>query len=150
MKVLLIILFVFAVIGCKTNSAKPKHDSKYDIQVLYNYYKSDSTFNREYLDKRYLRDGNLYLIFESYFNKDTLNISVNSAEKISEILTTEPSTGVAKDFKFESIETINSVGIRINNGKEAVLEIDTMNFFLITFSDTLLKIRVPKSVPFYD
>jgi hypothetical protein len=150
MRILLKIFFVFVVTSCQTNSSKQNYESKYDIQVLYNYYKTDSTYNREYLDKKYLRDGNLYVIFESDFKKDTLNISINGTKGFSEIVTTEPSTGVAKEFRFENIETINTVSIRINNGKEAVLEIDTMNFFLITFSDTLLKIRVPKNVPFYD
>ena len=150
MRIFLKILFVFVVISCQTNSSKQNYESKYDIQVIYNFYKTDSTYNREYLNKNYLRDGNLYLIFESHFNKDTLNISVNGTNRFSEIITTEPSTGVAKEFRFENIETINTVGIRINNGKEAVIEIDTMNFFLITFSDTLLKIRVPKNVPIYD
>ena len=150
MRIFFKILFVFVVTSCQTISSKQNYESKYDIQILYNYYKSDSTFNREYLDKKYLRDGNLYLIFESNFNKDTLNISVNGTKGFSEIVTTEPSTGVAKEFRFENIETINTVSIRINNGKEAVIEIDSMNFFLITFSDTLLKIRVPKNVPIYD
>jgi len=97
-----------------------------------------------------LRDGNLYLIFEHGFSQDSIKIRINGKEKISELITTEPSTSVAKEYKFESIESIKSVGIRLNNGKEAVVEIDTMNFYLINFNNSILKIRVPKSVPFYD
>jgi hypothetical protein len=97
-----------------------------------------------------LRDGNLYLVFENNFHQDTVDIEINGKQKVTEIISTDPSTGAARSIKFENIETINNVGIRINNGKEALLEIDTMNFFLIEFSDKLLKISVPKSVPFYD
>ncbi|KJF43835.1 hypothetical protein [Draconibacterium sediminis] len=144
------ILIVLFLAGCQSKVESVKHENKYDIQILYNHYKKDKTFNRKYLDKEYLRDGNLYLIFESYFNQDTVEVKINGKKEISEIINTESSTGVAKSIKLNDMETINNVGIIVNNGKEAFIEIDTMNFFLITFSDSILKIRVPKSVPFYD
>lgn len=144
------ILILLFLAGCQNKVESVKHENKYDIQILYNHYKTDKTFNREYLDKEYLRNGNLYLIFESHFNQDTVEVKINGKKEISEIISTEPSTGVAKSIELNDMETINSVGIIVNNGKEAFIEIDTMNFFLITFSDSVLKIRVPKSVPFYD
>jgi hypothetical protein len=48
------------------------------------------------------------------------------------------------------IEDIRTVGIRVNNGKQAVIEIDTMNFLLIEYRDTVLNIYVPRHVPFYE
>lgn len=144
------IFILIILVGCQNNVESVKHENKYDIQISYNYYKTDKTFNKDYLDKKYLRDGNLYLIFESSFNQDTIEVKINGEKKISEIISTEHSTGVAKSIELNDIETIENVGIILNNGKEAFIEIDTMNFFLISFSDSILKIRVPKSVPFYD
>ena len=144
------VFIITLVVSCQTTTTNKQHNSKYDILISYNYCKNDKTYNREYLDNEYLRDGNLYLIFETNFDNDTLIYKLNREKEKTEIISTEPSTGVAKEIKIENIESINTVGIRINNGKEAVLEIDTMNFFLITFSDTLLKVRVPKSVPTYE
>ncbi|MFA5330521.1 MAG: hypothetical protein WC384_22200 [Prolixibacteraceae bacterium] len=146
-KLFILILFLSS---CRNETVTKKHSSNYDILILYNFYKTDSTNRRDYLDKKYLRDGNLYLVFENNFHQDTVDIEINGKQKVTEIISTDPSTGAARSIKFENIETINNVGIRINNGKEALLEIDTMNFFLIEFSDKLLKISVPKSVPFYD
>ncbi len=150
MKNTVLILFILTALSCSNQSNSHFYNSQYDILISYNFYKVDSTFSRDYLDKKFLRDGNLYLIFEHGFSQDSIKIRINGKEKISELITTEPSTSVAKEYKFESIESIKSVGIRLNNGKEAVVEIDTMNFYLINFNNSILKIRVPKSVPFYD
>lgn len=138
------------LLGCKNDYAKKLYNNQYDILISYNYYKVDSTFSKKYLEEKFLRNGNLYLIFESDFSEDTINVTVDGKTKINEIITTEPSSGIAKAITLENIETIQSIGIRINDGKQALLEVDTMNFFLIEFTDGLLKIRVPKSVPYYD
>lgn len=146
-----VIFIVFLVLSsCRNGIDIKKHSSNYDILISYNFYKIDSANRRDYLDNKYLRDGNLYLVFESNFHQDTIDIEVNGKQKLTEIISTDPSTGVARQIKFENINKIKNIGIRINNGKEALLEIDTMNFFMIEFSDKLLKINVPKSVPFYD
>lgn len=145
------IFILFLVLSsCRNEVDLKKHSSNYDILISYNFYKNDSTILRNYQDKKYIRDGNLYLFFESNFHRDTLYIEVNGKQKIAEIISTDLSTGAARSIKFENIKTIKNVGVRINNGKKAFLEIDTMNIFLIEFSDKLLKISVPKSVPFYD
>jgi hypothetical protein len=144
-----IIIFMSFLLGCKNDTAKKLYNSTYDILVSYNYYMVDSTTRKEYLEEKFLRNGNLYLIFESDFSEDTINITVDGKIKIKEVITTEPSTGIAKTITLENMETIQSIGIRINNGKQALLEVDTMNFYLIEFTEGLLKIRVPKSVPSY-
>ncbi|HLN73814.1 MAG: hypothetical protein ACM3O8_14955 [Methylococcaceae bacterium] len=145
-----IFLLFIVLSSCRNGIDTKKYSGNYDILISYNFYKTDSTNRRDYLDNKYLRDGNLYLVFESNFHQDTIFVKVNGKQKVAEIISTDPSTGVARQIKFENINNIKNVGIRINNGKEALLEIDTMNFFLIEFSDKLLKINVPKSVPFYD
>lgn len=149
-QIISIVVFASFFLGCKNDTAKKRYNIKYDVLVSYNYHKVDSTFSVNYLDEKYLRNGNLYLIFETDFSEDTINITVNGDTKINEIITTEPSTGVAKTIELENMETIQSIGIRINNGKQALIEVDTMNFFLIEFRDGLLKIRVPKGVPTYE
>ncbi len=148
---LIYIILIFLLYGCSNHIKNKKHEKKYDVLILYNNYKKeDKTIGQNYLNRKYLRDGNLYLIFESGFKNDTVEIEINNRKKLSEIISTEPSTGLAKEFILEKISKINTVGIRINNGKEAKLEIDTMNFFLIKFKDSILKIRVPKNVPTYE
>jgi len=145
------IILIFLFFGCNNHVKNKKYENKYDILILYNYCKKeDKSIGRDYLNRKYLRDGNLYLIFESKFKNDTVEIKINNKRKLKEVISTEPSAGLAKEFKFEEISKINTVGIRINNGKEAKLEIDTMNFFLIKFQDSILNIRVPKNVPTYE
>ena len=145
-----IFLLFIVLSSCRNEVPKVKHSSNYDILISYNYYKIDSTIRKDYLNKKFLRDGNLYLVFENNFHQDTLDIEVNGTQKVKEVISTDPSTGAARSIKFENIVSIKNVGIRINNGKMAFLEIDTMNLFFIEFSDKFLKISVPKSMPFYD
>ena len=144
------ILTLMILIGCQHKTDDKSYNNNYDIQILYNYYRYSKTFGRDYMDEKYLRDGKLYLIFETDFNNDTVEVLVNNKPKFKDIITTDPSTGTAKDYKFDNFHSIRTLGLRVNSGKLAMIEIDTMNFFLVEFRDTILKIRVPKNVPVYE
>lgn len=146
----LLSLSILILISCDYSKKTIDENNKYDIRISYNHYKIDKRNSKNYLNKKYLRDGNLYLIFEENFNKDTINIEINNNFLENRIITTESSTGVATEFKFENIELIETIGIRINNGKKIFLEIDTMNFFLFEYKKNIVAVTVPKSVPFYD
>jgi hypothetical protein len=146
----ILIFFIFAACNSAKENEKITYQNIYDINLLYTYYKTDPSIGKEYLNEQYLRDGNLYLIFEANFNRDTVEIEINNEIMSKDIITTEWSAAIAKDYKFENIDKIKTVGIRINSGKKAIIEIDTMNYLLIEFRDTILNIRFPKNVPYYD
>lgn len=132
MKKVLAILFLSMLLSsCQNQKQEEKFENKYDIVISYNHYKIDSSFARAYMNHKYLRDGNLYIIFESDFEQDTVTIEVNGKVEISEVISTEWSTEVAKFVEFKKINTIDNIGIRINNGNMAFIEIDTMNIFRI-------------------
>ena len=150
LKYYIFILTLIIIVGCKDKVDHRSTNHIYDIEILYNYYKYDKTFGRSYMNEKYLRDGKLYLIFESHFNNDTVEVLVNNESKFKDIITTDPALGTAKDYIFEDIQSINTLGLRVNSGKQAFIEIDTMNFLLIEFWDTILKVRVPKEVPVYE
>jgi hypothetical protein len=144
------ILTLTILSGCQNKTKNQDYHNNYDIQISYNYHKYTETYGRDYMDKKYLRDGKLYLIFESNFSNDTVEIMVNNKPRFKDVISTDQSTGTAKDYIFDDIHSIETLGLRVNNGKQALLEIDTMNFFLVEFRDTILKIRVPKNVPIYE
>ena len=144
------ILTFLILIGCKNKIDNRSFNDNYDIQISYNYYKYAKTYGRDYMDEKYLRDGKLYLIFESDFSNDTIEVFINNKLKYKDVIQTEHSTGTAKDYIFDDMNSIKTLGLRVNNGKKALIEIDTMNFFLVEFRDTILKIRVPKNVPTYE
>jgi len=148
MKSLIFILILTLILGC-TSGLTYRHENKYDIEINYNYYKEIDPYHYNYMDKKYQRDGNIYLFVESQFKNDTIIINVNNKLKYSDIITTESSTGIAKDYKIENIKNVNNIGISINNGKQAIIEIDTMNLFTIEFRDSTLRINILDHVPVY-
>jgi len=141
-------LILILLVGCTLNS-KERHHNKYDIEINYNYFKEIKPYVYDYMDKRYRRDGNIHLIFETDFNKDSVTISVNNEPKYQDVITTDASTGTAKSYKIENIEKVYNIGIRINNGKQALIEVDTMNLFTVEYRDSLLKIDILDHVPVY-
>jgi hypothetical protein len=142
------LLIITILIGCNFNS-KERYQNRYDIEINYNYFKNINPHSRKYMDDRYLRNGNIYLIFETSFNNDTVDVTVNNKLKYQDIIATEESTGVAKSYEIENIDTVFNIGIRINNGKQAFIEIDTMNMFTIEYGDNRLRIDVLNHAPVY-
>ena len=151
MKKVLVILFLGILFSsCQNQKQEEKFENKYDIVISYNHYKTDSSYSRPYMNHKYLRDGNLYIVFESDFEQDTVTIEVNGKVEISEVISTEWSTEVAKFVEFKKINTIDNIGIRINNGNMAFIEIDTMNIFRIIYRDSILQVKIPNNVPIYE
>jgi hypothetical protein len=146
---LIFVLICIPFLGCINDKREIVHSDEYDILISYNSYQDDESKRNNAYDRLYLRDGNLYLIFESSFDQDTVEISLNGDVEESDILTTDAVTGCAKDYKFEEIDNIRTLGIRINGGKKAVIEIDTMNFFIVNLNDTLMCVQVLNHVPLY-
>ncbi|MCY1635932.1 hypothetical protein [Marinifilum sp. D737] len=143
------ILITLMLVGCNLNS-KERYQNQYDIDINYNHYKKVKRYARKYMDERYQRNGNVYLFFETSFENDTVRVTVNNKLKYQDVIATEASTGIANSYEIENINEVFNIGIRVNNGKEALIEIDTMNLFTIEFRDSILRVDVLNHVPVYD
>ncbi|MFO7862506.1 MAG: hypothetical protein R6U85_00760 [Salinivirgaceae bacterium] len=142
--------------GCKSESNSNKSDNidqkpdKYEIEILYNYHLTDSSNFREYLDDKYLRNGNIFLFFEASFHDDLIDIKIDDKNFFSDCISTDSSTGLAEMIEINDIDNVDRIDISVNNGKSALIKVDTMNVFLVNYKDSKLTIKVPKHVPFYD
>jgi len=156
-KILSILLIInLLVFGCKSEKNSNISDNmyqqsdKYNIEILYNYHLTDSSNFRDYYDDKYLRNGKIYLFFETSFNNDLIDININDEDFFSTNISTDPSTGLAEMIEIKDIDKVDRINVSINKGKSALIEVDTMNIFLVNFKNSKLTIEVPKHVPFYD
>ncbi len=150
MKYLTLVVLILILIGCKSDNNKLTINSNYDIKIIYSDFNKDKIIPNQRFNDLYLRDGKLYVTFECSFEKDTIELSIDGKVKHKDIITTDWSDGVATQYIFDDITEIDNVGIRVNNGKKALIEVDTMNFILVQLRDSILEIRIPKNVHYYD
>jgi len=113
MKIIITIAILFSLTCCsrtKFNSDSVK--SYYDYEVLYNFQ------GKERIEDKYrfhFYDESLYVIVESSFDKDSIEIVSDKKEvAFREVVDTEPSTGVAKTFVFENFTEISNLKLRLN------------------------------------
>lgn len=136
--------------SCRVDK-RAKLKSIYDVDILYTYPNRDEHIPNRLFNKRYLNDGKLYLHFESRFRSDTVVIKSNGKTHSIRVLNTDSSTGVAACEVFDRIADINTISISINNGKEAIFDIDSINHVSINYRrDSVLTIRFLRNVPFYE
>jgi len=106
---------------------------------------------------KYIDDGQctlnidtVFLFFEGDFNKDTIDILLNHEIFLREIISTEPSTGLAKEVKIPNASEIASIEIGINMGRLAKVEIDKgIRILGVGFSLDNLRISVYSKFPRY-
>lgn len=122
----------------------------YEVEINKELWKTEPIIAREYLDDKYLNDGNLHIHFQSAFEKDTVDIKINGFFYRKYVLTTDWSTELADVIVIPKFETIKSVNISINGGKQAVFEIEKMNQITVRLRDNKLLIGFSKHVHYYD
>jgi len=134
---------------CLSNSYSQSSNS-YSIEINKNLWKTEPINASEYFDNKYLNDSNLHIHFQSTFENDSAEIKINSEFYGKYALTTEWSTELADVIVIPSFGTIESVSISINEGKEAVFEIEKMNQIIVRLKEEKLIIGFRKHVPYYD
>ena len=134
---------------CLTNLFS-QNSNNYEVEINKELWKTQPINADEYFDNKYLNDGNLHIHFQSAFEKDTAEIKINGKFYGKFALTTEWSTELADVIVIPKFETIKSVSISINGGKQAVFEIEKMNQITVRLRENKLLIGFRKHVPYYD
>jgi hypothetical protein len=137
------------ILFCLTNLFS-QNSNNYEIEINKELWKTEPINADEYFDNKYLNDGNLHIHFQSAFEKDTAVIKINGKFYGKFALTTEWSTELADVIVIPKFETIKSVSISINGGKQAVFEIEKMNQIIVRLRENKLMIGFRKHVPYYD
>ena len=132
------------------NYAFSQSINEYEIEINKELWKTEPIHPLKYIDKKYLKDGNLYVHFQSAFKNDSVRVKVNENFYGKYELITEWSTGVADVIKIPGFEKIKTVGMTFNNGKEAIIEIDKLNQIIVRYRNEKLLIGFRKHVPYYD
>ncbi|MCT4601698.1 MAG: hypothetical protein N4A59_02180 [Marinifilum sp.] len=122
----------------------------YDYEVLYNYQGKENIKEDKYRN-RFSFDS-LYVIVESNFKDDTLEIKQGNKVKVKDILKTEQSSGIASDYVFGAIGQINGLTMRINRGPFIYIDLFRKNNNLIGIRKDKDKVQVVfyKKVPRFD
>lgn len=144
------LLLIFGLTILCFNISYSQNSYKYDIEINKELWKTDPIIPNENFDKQFLNDGNLHIHFQSTFDNDSAEIKVNGQFYGKYILTTESSTELADVKVIPDFETINTISISINNGKEAIIEIEKINQIIVRLSKERLAIGFSKHVPYYD
>ncbi len=122
----------------------------YKIEIDKELWKTEPMYPLKYIDKKYLNDGNLYIHFQSAFKHDSVQIKINDQLYGIYELTTERSTEVADVIQIPGFDNIKTVSISLNNGKEAVIEINNLNQLIVRHHKKILFIGFRKHVPYYE
>lgn len=101
---------LIAFSNCVENVSKDSN-SRYDIEVLYNYYELDSADLRE---NRWPPDS-LPLYFEYSFDNDYVEVFVNGEIFFEDTLVSDEIAVSAKLLEIGEFKEIDNIGIRINN-----------------------------------
>lgn len=152
MKCHLILIIIVLLQSCSMTK-KPEIDRGsfcYDYEVLYNYQGKENIKEDKYRN-RFSFDS-LYVIVESNFKDDTLEIKQGNKVKVKDILKTEQSSGIASDYVFGAIGQINGLTMRINRGPFIYIDLFRKNNNLIGIRKDKDKVQVVfyKKVPRFD
>jgi hypothetical protein len=166
-----LLFFVVVIIFCRCKNVsdngasfdKGSHSRDYDIEIKNTYnWKTDSL--RSWSDKKFPKDS-LYITCEFFFTNedgiitmqipDSLVLTILRNNKVF-IKKTYKSKYLKDDcndfFNFGDIKKIQNVGIRINNGNLAYIEIDSTRHVLRVRYDAMdkkLKVDCINSVPIF-
>ncbi|UZR99493.1 hypothetical protein [Chondrinema litorale] len=120
---------------------------KYDVEINYSDYSNRS--KSEHINSLFAKDS-LYLFVEVGFKNDLLSVYINGDQVIKDTISTEDQSGYAAHYTLGKLPNVKQLGVRINNGKLALMEISNMNLINLNFRDEKLILSVLDNVPFYD
>ena len=112
---LVLLLFSFSCSFQKNETSKVSVDTIYDFEVLYRFQGEENFNDDKYRYK--ISPDSLYFIVESEFKNDRIIINSHKKEIFSEIVNTEPSSGIAKEIIIGGFKNGDNITIRINSGQ---------------------------------
>ena len=96
------------------------------------------------------KSDTIVIFFESHFDNDLVQVSVNKKEVFKGTVTTDKTLGYAKDVNLGSIKNISKVKININKGKDVLLDKLTCNYIFVNYiKDSIVSVKFDnKFVPY--
>lgn len=143
--------FVFCLIGViSCQKPKPRQEIKSFYNIKIDYLHQGLNVINEDKYRNTISPDSIYLIFESWFLDDTIITEVGE-KKNQYLISTEPSSGIAKVIKFSNKENLIPINITLNSGPILTLEnIPKFNIIGISYSNNTLSAIYYKKVPRYD
>ncbi len=142
----LLLSFITIFLLTKTFS---QDSNKYTVEIDKYSWKKETRIEEDAEDKS-LDDGNLYIHFQSDFDKDKAEIKINGKFYGNYELTTEWTMELAKLVVIPDIESIKTISISINYGKAAVFEPEKTNQTIVRLRNNKLQISFSKYTILYD
>ena len=144
-KILLLVLFAF-YFGSIIAQVEPNSDVEIDRE----FWKKEKINSNKKLDKEYLNNGNLYLNFQSNFDKDSVTIKQNGNFFGSYKLTTDWSTELAEIIVVPDFSKTDNISLKFKNNDEITFEPNDFNQIIIRNKNKKLLIGFSKHVYYYD
>lgn len=150
---LLLLLSSILIINCSKiecnnyDYGEINEQTSYDITINY---KKPSNRNKSDSFNNLASKDSLYVFFEVGFENDVASIYINGCQVIVDTLSTEDQSGYAEYYSFGRIQDIKNLGIRINQGRIAFMEIKYKNLVNVNLQDGRLILSVLDNVPLYD
>lgn len=137
MKNVKIIFFIFCLITVSCKKAVKETKGNYEIKLE----------TRNCIDNK---NDTAVIFFESHFNNDLVQVSVNNKEVFKGTITTDETLGYAKDVNLGNIKNISTVKININKGKDVLLDKLTCNYIFVNhIKDSVVSVKFDnKFVPY--
>lgn len=137
----LIVKLSFLLFAGTTITCKP-HGKENSYKTYVNYIVNPE---KSKIDKR---NGEVVLVFTSYFKNDNIVVEINNQTILHENLVTEDVTGLAKILKLGKIDKIKILELSLNRGKKVQLNCNSENqLFIISLVNDTLKINSVKYLP---
>jgi len=146
-------LLLFLFMACsnpKNEGIKKEKNISYDYEVLYGYQGKKNFKNDKYRYK--ISFDTLYILIESGFENDLITITSNKKCVLKEKVSTNHSSGLAKEIKFGNIADLKNICFRINSGPLITIELIKKEHNIIGIRKQKHKISVVfyKKIPLFD
>lgn len=140
MKYLVVFLALMLSACSQPNSVEDR--KAYDIHIDY--------LNVPFSDNRELMNDTLYILFDGNLDEDTIDVLINNRPYVSRVLSTDEIEGNAGHIATIPYRKVESIGVRINQGKLIYIEPMKDHFNIrLTYSNNQAIIKFYKFFPSY-
>ena len=125
--------------------------ANYDVEILYTY-QIDTIVNNPLNFEDYYSKDSVYLIFETLFDDNNILIKADKRVVFNSKITTNSSTGTAKQINVGNIKSLKDIQISINNGPLIYIDMyyKDVNIIGVRYVGKKVKVLLYREMPFYD
>ena len=144
------LLLLLACNNPQNDRIKKEKRISYDYEILYRYQGEENLKDDKYRYK--VSPDTLYILLETGFKNDLITINTNKNFDLKETVSTNHSSGLAKEIKLGNITELNNLYFTINSGPLITVELIKKEYNIIGIRKLKHKISVVfyKKVPIFD